>query len=64
MEISKHFKAYILGNEFEYGFIIDKKAKFNIFIGSSYGHPTFGIIDKNEQWGLLCLVLDYNKWEN
>lgn len=57
--MSEHFKilaeshAYILGHEFEDGYIIDKKAKFNIYLGSSYGDPTFGIIDNNEQWALL-----------
>jgi hypothetical protein len=59
MQLSEHFKiltesqAYILGNEFEYGYLIDKKTKSNIYIGSSYGDPTFGVIDKNEQWALL-----------
>lgn len=59
MWLPEHFKilaeseTYILGNEFEYGYIIDKKTKSNIYLGSSYGDPSFGIIDKNEQWALL-----------
>jgi hypothetical protein len=59
MKLSEHFKllaesrTYILDNEFEYGYIIDKKSGSNIYLGDSYGGPTFGIIDKNEQWALL-----------
>ncbi len=59
MQLPEHFKTliespnYILGNIFEYGYIIDKKTGRTIYLGSSYGDPTFGIIDKNEQWALL-----------
>lgn len=59
MKLSEYFKIlaesqhYILGNEFENGYIVDKKIKSSIYLGSSYGEPTFGIIDKNEQWALL-----------
>lgn len=59
MKLSGHFKilaeseTYILGNEFEYGYIIDKRTKSNIYLGSNYGDPSFGIIDKKEQWALL-----------
>jgi len=65
MKLSEHFKilaeseAYILGNEFEYGYMIDKKNKSSIYLGSSYGNPTFGIIDKNEQWALLLGYTSY-----
>lgn len=44
---------YILGNIFEYGCIIDKRNEKQNHIGDSYGDPTFGLIDKNENWALL-----------
>jgi hypothetical protein len=59
MKLSEHFKilaespSYILGNEFEYGYIIEKKTKSNIYLGSSYGDFAFGTVDKSEQWALL-----------
>ena len=59
MKLSEHFKIhaesqfYILGSEFEFGYIINKKIHSNIYLGASYGDPTFGIIDNKEQWALL-----------
>ncbi|MCS3801431.1 hypothetical protein [Niastella sp. OAS944] len=59
MKLSEHFKilaesqVYILGNEFEYGYIINKKIYSKIYLGSSCGDPTLGIIDQKEQWALL-----------
>jgi hypothetical protein len=65
MKLPLHFKilaesqTYILGNEFEYSYIIDKKTGSNIFLGDNNGDPTFAIIDKNEQWDLLLVHTSY-----
>jgi hypothetical protein len=59
MQLPEHFRIlaesqnYILGHVAEYGYIFDKKFNSNIYLGDSYGDPTFGVIDKNEQWGIL-----------
>jgi hypothetical protein len=44
---------YILGHVYEYGSIIDKRSGEDIYIGDSYGDPTCGRIDTNENWALL-----------
>jgi hypothetical protein len=59
MQLPEHFRIlaesqnYILGHVAEYGYIFDKKFNSNTYLGASYGDPTFGIIDKNEQWAML-----------
>ncbi len=44
---------YVLGNEYEYGYLINKHTGKEFYLGDSYGDPTFGLIDKNENWALL-----------
>ena len=69
MQLPEHFKIlaespnYILGNVFEYGYMIDKKTGHNIYLGESYGDPAFGIIDKDEQWAILFGHTSY-LWTN
>jgi hypothetical protein len=46
-------KNYVLGHEFEYCYLIYKLTKHSIYLGSCYGDPSFGLIDKNEKWALL-----------
>jgi hypothetical protein len=59
MQLPEHFRIlaesqnYILGHVAVYGYIFDKKFNSNTYLGASYGDPTFGIIDKNEQWAIL-----------
>lgn len=55
MRLPERFKIFaesknrFLGSVAEDGYLIDKKNDHNIYLGSSYGGPTLGIIDKNEQ---------------
>jgi hypothetical protein len=59
MQLPKEFKiltesgSYMLGNEYEYGYLINKRNGKKVYLGDSYGDPNFGIIDKNEQWAIL-----------
>ena len=46
-------KNYILGHEFEYGYLVDKRTKTEIYLGGVYGDPEFGLIDKNEKWAII-----------
>ncbi|MEO3404803.1 hypothetical protein AAFN85_12930 [Mucilaginibacter sp. CAU 1740] len=44
--------ALILGNEFEYIYLVDKKKNTNLILGVTYGDPEFGLISKNNDWCL------------
>ena len=59
MTLPQHFKKlaesqnYIVGHIFESGYIINKRNGKQSHIGDSYGDPTFGLIDRKENWALL-----------
>lgn len=42
----------LLGNEFEYIHLVDKKKNTNLILGGIYGDPEFGLISKNNDWCL------------
>lgn len=44
---------YVLGHKFEDCYIINKLTKEAVYLGDCYGHPSSGLIDKNEKWALL-----------
>lgn len=56
MTLPAHFKIlaesenYLVGHVFEYGSILDKRTGRDIYMGDSYGDPTFALIDRHEKW--------------
>lgn len=46
-------KNYVLGHEFEYCYLYKKMTGHSIYLGDCYGDPSFGLIDKNENWALV-----------
>lgn len=47
-------KHLLLGNEFEYAYLINKRNSKVTALGDFYGDPSVGLISSNEDWCLVC----------